>query len=864
MPFVVDREKARELSAPLKTVLALPLASNWEMACTTGEVWPARLDGLHFLPAAVPGTVASNLRAQNAWKPGERRAFDSEQWCFRCRFTAQPCESGEEVSLVLGGIATLARVWLNGSLLLDSQSMFARHEVNISALLEKQNEVVIVCRALEPALRNARTRKPAARWRTQVVAEQQMRWFRTTLLGRAPGFAPEPQPVGPWRPVTLVRRRELVVDSRSRNVSFERGVGSIRIELNLRSLNPAAQPVSGRLISGEWRSPLTFEHSDHQHLARAVLQIPNAERWWPHTHGEPKLYPLRAELQLAGGLNAVFEDSPVGFRTIEGGLDPDENKDFHLTLSGKSIFCRGVVWTPPDIVSLAQSSEATYDRLRLLRDGGFNLIRLAGTTVYEDDLFHTACDELGLLVWQDMMFANMDYPFADPSFQQAVLAETKIELLRLARHASTAVICGNSEIEQQVGMLGLDQSLGRGSFFGDELPQLVRKYCPGVPYLPSAPCGGDLPFRTNRGVANYFGVGAYLRPLNDARRAELRFASECLAFANVPEPEMLQLLSLATRGEISPGSASWKQSVPRDGGAGWDFEDVRDYYLKLLFSIDAVTLRYSDANRYWELSRMVSGEVMADTFGEWRRPASPCNGAIILWSADLQPGGGWGILDATGSPKAPYWFLKRALSPCAVWMTDEGLNGLDIHVANDGPTVLRAKLRIAMYRNREHRIEESAISVDLPPHESRTFGLEQILRRFVDASYAYRFGPLGYDLAVASLHRDSEEIPIAQSFFLPSGRSPERMPIGDLGLTGESKLLSNGYLETVIRCRRFAYGVKVFAAGFLPDDAYFSMEPGGVRRIVLTPTEPKKAPARLAVTAINAEGSFPICVERLL
>ena len=96
---------------------------------------------------------------------------------------------------------------------------------------------------------------------------------------------------------------------------------------------------------------------------------------------------------------------------------------------------------------------------------------------------------------------------------------------------------------------------------------------------------------------------------------------------------------------------------------------------------------------------MVSGEVMAEVFGEWRRAGSPCNGGIILWSGDLEPGAGWGILDSEGRPKAPYWFLKRILAPSAIWTTDEGLNGIDIHVANDLPASLEAWLRVAIYRN---------------------------------------------------------------------------------------------------------------------------------------------------------------------
>src|SRR5205823_6478388 len=121
--------------------------------------------------------------------------------------------------------------------------------------------------------------------------------------------------------------------------------------------------------------------------------------------------------------------------------------------------------------------------------GGFNMIRLAGTTVYESDDFHRLCDELGLMVWQDMMFANMDYPFEDDEFRGTVRAEAEAELSRLSRHASTAVLCGNSEIEQQVGMLGLDPALGRGAFFGEELPRIASRCCPRVPYIPSAPSG---------------------------------------------------------------------------------------------------------------------------------------------------------------------------------------------------------------------------------------------------------------------------------------------------------------------------------------------------------------------------------------
>src|SRR4029079_8450677 len=137
------------------------------------------------------------------------------------------------------------------------------------------------------------------------------------------------------------------------------------------------------------------------------------------------------------------------------------------------------------------------------------------------------------------------------------------------------VICGNSEIEQQVSMLGLDPAAGRRPFFGEEMPRIAAQWCPRSAYATSASCGGDLPFRARQGVANYFGVGAYLRPLEDARRASVPYASECLAFSNIPEPEAIEAMSLETPGGITPTHPAWKRGVPRDGGAAWDFEDVR-------------------------------------------------------------------------------------------------------------------------------------------------------------------------------------------------------------------------------------------------------------------------------------------------
>ena len=112
------------------------------------------------------------------------------------------------------------------------------------------------------------------------------------------------------------------------------------------------------------------------------------------------------------------------------------------------------------------------------------------------------------------------------------------------------MLCGNSEVEQQVAMLGLEPEMGRGELFGEMLPALLAESAVDACWVPSAPCGGDMPFRPGAGVANYFGVGGYLRDVSDARRAEVPFASECLAFSNVPDEE-----AIGERPDLGAGTA---------------------------------------------------------------------------------------------------------------------------------------------------------------------------------------------------------------------------------------------------------------------------------------------------------------------
>ena len=839
------------------------LDQGWSVAVTMPDevTAPGDLDRVAWLPAHVPGTAAGALRDAGVATTID---FDTQDWWFRTRFDGAAAAPGEEVVLRFDGLATVADVWLNGELIVRGESMFASYEVVVGDRLRGDNELAIRCRALTPQL--AVRRVPRARWRTRLVADGNLRWFRTMVLGRAPGFAPGPAAVGPWRPVWLERRRDIVVEDLVLEPRVDGDEGVLAVSATIRPLGgQAVQRVELEVesTSGIRRATLAASTTVGRSQVRGELRIVGADRWWPHTHGEPVLHDVRLLVTSAAGTHIV-DAGRVGFRALAAGerTNHDVERDgLDLHINGRRIFARGAVWTPVDAIGMAPSRSDLRTALQTARDAGMNMLRVPGTTAYEQDDFHELCDELGILVWQDFMYANLDYPFADEGFRRRAEDEAREIIGRLAGRPSLVVLCGNSEVEQQVAMLGLDPMAGRDEFYGATIPALARASGMDAIYIPSAPYGGDLPFRTDRGVANYYGVGGYRRPLADARTAGVRFAAECLAFANVPDDAVIDELWSGGSSGVAVHHPRWKAGVPRDAGSGWDFDDVRDHYMRTLFDLDPGELRRIDHGRYLELSRAVSGEVMAEVFGEWRRTASPCGGGLVLWLRDLVPGAGWGVVDHHGRPKVAYHHLRRALAPIAAWTTDEGLGGIVAHVANDGPVPLAARLRVALYQDLELRVGEGQEALEIPAHGAHQRNVETLIGHFVDASWAYRFGPPAQDAIVVSLERDGTDgvEVLSQSFRFPAGRPLISQSAVRLGLEGRAPQPgSDGIVHLVVSSRRLAYGVRIDVPGFVPSDDSFSVEPGGTRAITLRPELAGASFHGGGLTALNLSGRVGI------
>lgn len=782
----------------------LPLETGWRL-CSTKPNTIERPDflneGLDWKSARVPGTVAEVVGPEDL---DGHPAYDAMDWWYHTSFEHPP--DGGRIFLRLDGLASLAEVWLNGTLICESRNMFLPSREEVTHLLGSQNELSVRFRSLEAALAE---RRPHPRWKTRLVDKQRLRWFRTTLLGRIPGWTPRIEPVGPWKPVFLEIVRGIEVQGLSLRSGWNGSQGTL--EISLQAVPPASdqqEELTASLEISGASYDLVTEPNDDGWAVTGFLTLEDVEPWWPCTHGDPQLYPSQLVLSTSE-TREIIELGRLGFRSVE--LD-SKNGQVALVINGETVFCRGACWTINDPLRLIGDLSSMRTTLELAAEANANMIRVLGTMTYEIEAFYDMCDELGLMVWQDFMFANMDYPFEDHAFTDLVEREVEHHIRRLATHPSVVTFCGSSETEQQAAMFGAPREVWRNPLFESTLGSAVQRLAPDTPYWPSTPTGGVLPFHVGEGLAHYYGIGAYRRPLETARMVPVKFSPECLGFSHVPEPNSLRLLPVPDRIPNSPG---WKRAVPRDSGAAWDFEDIRDHYLHEVFGVEPATLRSQDPQRYLDLSRAVTGIVMSTVFDEWRSQEHICQGGLVWFLKDLRPGSGWGIIDSGNTPKPVYWYLRRAWSPIRVALLNRDVDGLRVEIHNEHVHPIEGTLTVSLYDPAGRPTVSEAVDMTIPPRSSTIRALEELTGRFIDANYMYRFGPLPHKAVWASLELTNGDR-YANSFWLHGDHS------SDPNL--EARWTSDGRIE--LNADRAARSVRVEAGGAFLSDNYFDLVPG--------------------------------------
>ena len=447
------------------------------------------------------------------------------------------------------------------------------------------------------------------------------------------------------------------------------------------------------------------------------------------------------------------------------------------------------------------------------------MLRVTGIATYESPEFFSLCDELGILIWHDFMFARFDYP-DDAEFRASVEAEARAFLDATQANPSLAVLCGGTEILQAASMAGCPPTSWHMPLFDEVLAGEAVALRPDVPYVPHSPGPGpspqeSLPFAASASVTHYFGVGAYQRPLHDLAAAGVRFAAECLAFANQPAGPSSQAVDTS-------------RITVRDMGATWDFGDVRDHYLEQLFQVSAPHLRRQDPEAWLDFGRAAVAIVMQQAIGTWRTDGK-CAGALVLMWQDILPGAGWGVVGSDGRPKSAWHALRSVCQPVQVILRDRVHDGVFIYAINE--TTASRHVRLALRGlSRDGSVEPLGdTTFELPARTSRTISAATLFGRWRDLTNTWKFGPPAFN-ALGAVLDDAETGSRLSDFVhfpLASALAPTH-PVLTTRLAND-----DGEWSVLVSAEGFAQFVEVEDDECVPDVNYFHLWPGESRIVPL-------------------------------
>lgn len=427
-----------------------------------------------------------------------------------------------------------------------------------------------------------------------------------------------------------------------------------------------------------------------ENSAEAVFEIENPELWWTYElsgkYIQP-LYTVRAEL-FCGGEKLCQTEKKIGLRTIELNREKDKwGKNFQFVLNGVPVFAKGANYIPPDQFITRFDIKALKKLLGAVRFSNMNFLRIWGGGYYGSDEFYNACDEMGILLWQDFQFACQAYPFFKEDFLENVKREIEYNVKRLSHHASLALWCGNNEIEEMhSGWLAYRNYIEwTEKFFWHILEDEIRKYDTSTPFTPGSPVG----ISHNKGVdcdnvgdTHLWAVWHGLKPMSFYRKRMTRFCSE-FGFESLPDIKTVK--KFAEEKDFDLASEVFLSHQKCQNG-----NDKMIYYIASRFDLPE---KFEDCIY---LSQITQAECIEDATAHWRRNKGRCNGALYWQFNDCWPVCSWSSYDYYGNYKALQYSARNFNAPLGVSVENDE-NKIDIYVINDLNSEQKVTLEAAVF-----------------------------------------------------------------------------------------------------------------------------------------------------------------------
>ena len=601
----------------------------------------------------IPGSVYSflldnGLMEDPFYRQNELEAVKllENEFVFSRSFTWEPTD--DRVMLHCDGLDTLCDIYINGKHVAYTDNMHRTYEFDVTDLLvEGENEIKIVCHPVDAYIKEKHEEHPVPASRDALEGFGHIRKAHC-MLGW--DWGPRLPDAGIWRNIEL-----LILDS-ARITDFH---------ITQRHVNGRVYVTPYVETDREAAVAVKVKTPDNHILViepNKETRIDDPQLWWPNGLGEQPLYTFSAVV-LKDGEIADSQEKRIGLRTLKLIREKDVyGESFCHEVNGIKFFAMGADYIPEDNIFSRITPERTRWLLKQCQDSHFSAIRVWGGGYYPDDFFFDICDEMGIVVFQDMMFA-CTMVWADAAFKENIKAEFTDNLKRMRHHASLALISGNNELEDCFPKAKDDPVLFQMyiDVFEGMLPDLIKELCPYIPYISTSPitCGHFIdPKNENYGDCHYWEVWHGNKPFTEYRNKFFRYLSE-FGFQSFPCEKTVNDFTIEEDRNVFSRVMEMHQ---RNGSANGK-----------ILSYLSQTFRYP--NNFGTLlyaSQLLQAEAIRYGVEHLRRNRGRCMGTLYWQLNDIWPVASWASIDYYGRYKALHYVAKRFYSPVIISCMETG------------------------------------------------------------------------------------------------------------------------------------------------------------------------------------------------
>ena len=685
------------------------------MIVSLNKNWSMNLEGENEkLECNVPCSVYKTLLEHNKIPDPYYREneYISTQICdddytFSKEFNvSEEMYSNSHIYLRFDGIDTLSEVYLNGVLLGKTDNMHRIWEYDIKkAVRAGSNYIEVKIKSPNKFVTEKYNNRPLWGVDTTMAGYPYLRKAHC-MFGW--DWGPKLPDMGIWRNVSVIGFN----DGRILDVHYtqEHIENKVIITADIHSENYNCDTAAFEIYSPDniliaSKEKSISSDSDHDFIS---VEVENPQLWWANGYGDQPLYKCKIRLEKSGAA-ADEKTQKIGLRTLTISQDADQwGKEFCFILNGKKIFAMGANYIPEDQIVTRCSEEKTRFLLEQCKKANFNFIRVWGGGYYPDDYFFDYCDENGIIVWQDFMFACSAYLLAD-GFKETMEAEITDNIIRLRNHPSLGLWCGNNEIESAWEGWGLpEDSQSKSDYFTqfeEIIPALVEKYSPEIFYWPSSPSsGGGMKNSSSNhaGDMHYWDVWHNFKPIEAFREFYYRFCSE-YGFESVPSIKTIKTFADESLGDfdlMSPVMEAHQKCVEGN-------EKVMFYLAQMVrYPYSFEELIYS--------SQLVQADCIRSNVEHMRRARGRCMGSAYWQVNDSNPVISWSSIDYFNRWKGLHYYAKKFYAPVLLSVEDKDPLHPIFNISNETMSDFSGKIQWTIRNNKAEILESGEISANCP------------------------------------------------------------------------------------------------------------------------------------------------------